>query len=107
MEPFTSSNTAASKADTTSEEAASSSQNHQLLRFPGNFKEVAEAHEMYTPDELSILIGWEGGDGGGDNNHICKLTAVKSDELRCDLDRNGIVEGHEYPVTIKVSSLLL
>ncbi len=73
------------------------SQNRQHLRFHGNFKELASVPELQATEELSIVL-----DDDGDGGRRCKVTIIKPDEIQCDLNKLGIVEGQDYPVYIKV-----
>lgn len=76
-------------------------QNRHILRIHGNFGALADVSDIHALDELSISVITK----TGENKSVraCKPTTVKSDEIRCELNRKGLVEGAEYPVVIQVS----
>ncbi|KAM3183428.1 hypothetical protein ACTXT7_010387, partial [Hymenolepis weldensis] len=89
----------------TSGENSPSLQDRHLLRFHGNFGALAEVSDAHALDELSISVIIKGGKNG--TIRACKPTIVKSDEIRCELNRKGLVEGKEYPVFIQFGKYLM
>ncbi|VDL61358.1 unnamed protein product [Hymenolepis diminuta] len=89
----------------TSGESSPSLQDRHLLRFPGNFGALAEVSDAHALDELSISVIIKGGQNG--TIRACKPTIVKPDEIRCELNRKGLVEGMEYPVFIQFGKYLM
>lgn len=81
-------------------EKSPSLQDLHLLRFHGNFGALAEFSGVHALEELLIVVAIKSGENG--INRTCKPTAVKLEEIRCELSREGLVEGIEYPVFIKV-----
>lgn len=88
----------------TSRNSASLPDRHLLL-FHGNFEALVGVPSLQVLEEISIVIVT--GTAENPYNKTCKPTVVKADEVRCELNRRGLVEGKDYPVVIRVNQFTI
>ncbi|CDS40514.1 plexin a4 [Echinococcus multilocularis] len=83
---------------------SSSVQDRHLLRFHGNFEALVDVSDLQALKELSIIVVT--GTAENQTNRTCKPVILKTDEIRCELNLNDLVEGKDYPIIIQFGKYL-